>query len=43
MGLMLFANPVKSLIEMHRVVKRTGKVAALVWSTEEKNPYAASN
>jgi ubiquinone/menaquinone biosynthesis C-methylase UbiE len=39
MGLMLFANPVKSLIEMHRVVKRTGKVAALVWSTEEKNPY----
>jgi ubiquinone/menaquinone biosynthesis C-methylase UbiE len=39
MGLMLFSNPVKSLIEIHRVVKRTGKVAALVWSTEEKNPY----
>ena len=39
MGLMLFANPVKSLIEMHRVARPTGKVAALVWSTEEKNPY----
>jgi ubiquinone/menaquinone biosynthesis C-methylase UbiE len=38
MGLMLFANPVKSLIEMHRVVKPTGKVVALVWSSEEKNP-----
>jgi ubiquinone/menaquinone biosynthesis C-methylase UbiE len=38
MGLMLFSNPVKSLIEMHRVVKPRGKVAALVWSTEEKNP-----
>jgi len=39
MGLMLFANPVKSLTEMHRVVKRTGKVAIVVWSTEERNPF----
>jgi SAM-dependent methyltransferase len=38
MGLMLFSNPVKALIAMHRVVKPTGKVVALVWSTEEKNP-----
>ena len=38
MGLMLFSNPVKALVGMHRVVKPTGKVVALVWSTEEKNP-----
>ena len=38
MGLMLFSNPVKVLSGMHRVVKPTGKVVALVWSTEEKNP-----
>jgi SAM-dependent methyltransferase len=37
MGLMLFSNPVKALIGMHRVVKPTRKVVALVWSTEEKN------
>lgn len=39
MGLMLFSNPVKALIGMHRVVKPTGKFVALVLSTEEKNPY----
>jgi SAM-dependent methyltransferase len=38
-GLMLFSNPVKALVEMRRVVKPTGKVGALVWSSEEKNPY----
>ena len=38
MGLMLFSNPIKALIGMHRVVKPTRKVVALVWSTEEKNP-----
>src|SRR5437016_9848303 len=38
MGLMLFSNPVKTLSGMHRVVKPTGKVVTLVWSTEEKNP-----
>jgi ubiquinone/menaquinone biosynthesis C-methylase UbiE len=38
MGLMLFSNPVKALIGMHRVVKPMGRVVALVWSTEEKNP-----
>ena len=38
-GLMLFSNPVKALIGMRRVVKPNGKVVALVWSTEEKNPY----
>lgn len=39
MGLMLFSNPVKALIGMRRVVRPTGKVVALVLSTEEKNPY----
>lgn len=38
MGLMLFPEPVKALIGMCRVVKPSGKVVALVWSTEEKNP-----
>jgi len=38
-GIMLFSNPAKALIGMRRVVKPTGKVVALVWSTEEKNPY----
>ena len=38
-GLMLISNPVKALSGMRRVVKPNGKVAALVWSTEEKNPY----
>jgi SAM-dependent methyltransferase len=38
MGLMLFSNPIKALIGMHRAVKLTGKVVALVWSTGEKNP-----
>src|SRR5262249_53467366 len=37
MGLMLFSNPVKALVGMHRAVKLTGRVVALVWSTEEKN------
>jgi ubiquinone/menaquinone biosynthesis C-methylase UbiE len=38
MGLMLFSNPVKALIGMYHVVKPTGRVVALVWSTEENNP-----
>jgi ubiquinone/menaquinone biosynthesis C-methylase UbiE len=38
MGLMLFPNPVKALIGMHRVVKPTGKVVVFVWSAQEKNP-----
>ena len=38
-GLMLFPNPAKALAAMYRVVKPEGKVAALVWSTEEKNPF----
>ena len=38
-GLMFFPNPVKALTAMRRVVKPQGKVAALVWSAEEKNPY----
>jgi SAM-dependent methyltransferase len=41
MGLMLFSNPVKTLIGMHRVLKPASRVFALVWSTEEKNPYRA--
>jgi ubiquinone/menaquinone biosynthesis C-methylase UbiE len=38
-GLMFFPNPAKTLTAMRRVVKPQGKVAALVWSAEEKNPY----
>ena len=38
-GLMLFPNPDRALLAMYRVVKSAGKVVALVWSTEEKNPY----
>jgi ubiquinone/menaquinone biosynthesis C-methylase UbiE len=38
-ALMLFPNPAKSLTEMHRVVKPGGKVAVIVFSALEKNPY----
>jgi len=39
LGLMLFSDPPKALRGMHRVVKPGGKVATLVFSTAEKNPY----
>ena len=39
LGLMLFSNPPKALSGMHRVVKPGGKVAALVRSTVDRNPY----
>ena len=38
-GLMLFPEPVKALVGMRRVVKPGSRVAALVWSSAEKNPY----
>jgi ubiquinone/menaquinone biosynthesis C-methylase UbiE len=38
-ALMLFPNPAKALTEMRRVVKPKGKVAAIVMSALEKNPY----
>jgi ubiquinone/menaquinone biosynthesis C-methylase UbiE len=39
LGLMLFSNPTKVLRAMSRVVRPGGKVAALVFSMAEKNPY----
>ena len=39
LGLFLFPNPAKVLRAMRRVVRPGGKVAALVFSTAEKNPY----
>jgi ubiquinone/menaquinone biosynthesis C-methylase UbiE len=39
LGLFLFANPVQVLRAMRRVVRPGGKVAVLVFSTAEKNPY----
>jgi ubiquinone/menaquinone biosynthesis C-methylase UbiE len=38
-ALMLFPNPVKALIEIRRVVKPGNKVAVIVFSAIEKNPY----
>jgi SAM-dependent methyltransferase len=38
-ALMLFPNPAKALTEMRRVVKPGRKVAAIVFSALEKNPY----
>jgi SAM-dependent methyltransferase len=39
LGLFLFSNPAKVLRAMRRVIRPGGKVAALVFSTAEKNPY----
>jgi len=39
LGLMLFPDSVKVLRAMRRVVRPGGKVAALVFSTAENNPY----
>jgi len=39
LGLQSFPNPPKAVREMRRVVKTGGKVAALLYSTAEKNPY----
>jgi ubiquinone/menaquinone biosynthesis C-methylase UbiE len=39
LGLFLFPNPANVLRAMRRVVRPGGKVAALVFSTTEKNPY----
>jgi ubiquinone/menaquinone biosynthesis C-methylase UbiE len=39
LGLFLFSNPANVLRGMRRVVRPGGKVAALVFSTVEKNPY----
>lgn len=37
-GLMLFPDPPKALKEMRKVVKPGGKIAAMVFSSAEKNP-----
>jgi len=39
LGLMVFPNPATVLRAMRRVVRQGGKVATLVFSTAEKNPY----
>jgi ubiquinone/menaquinone biosynthesis C-methylase UbiE len=39
LGLFLFSDPANVLRAMRRVVRAGGKVAALVFSTAEKNPY----
>jgi ubiquinone/menaquinone biosynthesis C-methylase UbiE len=39
LGLFLFSNPTKALHAIRRVVRPGGKVAALVFSTAERNPY----
>ena len=39
LGMMVFSNPAKVLRAMRHVVRQGGKVAALVFSTAEKNPY----
>ena len=38
-ALMLFPNPAKALTEMRRVVKPASKVAVMVMSAVERNPY----
>jgi ubiquinone/menaquinone biosynthesis C-methylase UbiE len=38
-ALMLFANPVKALTKMRRVVKPGSKVAVIVFSAAERNPH----
>ena len=38
-ALMLFPNPAKALTEMRRVVKPASKVAVMVFSAVERNPY----
>jgi ubiquinone/menaquinone biosynthesis C-methylase UbiE len=39
LGLFLFSNPTKVLQAMRHVARPGGKIAALVFSTAEKNPY----
>jgi SAM-dependent methyltransferase len=39
MALMLFQDPLTALTEMHRVVKLGGKVAVMVWSSADRNPF----
>jgi ubiquinone/menaquinone biosynthesis C-methylase UbiE len=41
LGLMLFSNPPKALRGIYKALKPGGKVAALVFSTAEKNPFQA--
>jgi ubiquinone/menaquinone biosynthesis C-methylase UbiE len=39
MALMLFGNPFTALTEMHRVAKLGSKVAVMVWSSADRNPF----
>ena len=40
-GLMFLPDVQAALVRVHRALKPGGRFAALVWSTEEKNPYIA--
>ena len=41
LGLMFFPNRKKSLSEFYRVLRKSGRMAACVWSSEERTPFVS--